>query len=76
MIRPFEPPVFRTVKPGTISFIHKLAGVPDPHDRVPGTIAANVIALERGARVFRVHDVAQARQALKVASATFQRDGA
>jgi dihydropteroate synthase len=58
------------------SFIHKLADVPDPHDRVPGTIAANVIALERGARVFRVHDVAQAAQALKVASATFQHDGA
>jgi len=58
------------------SFIHKLADVPDPHDRVPGTIAANVIALERGARVFRVHDVAQARQALAVASATFHRDGA
>jgi dihydropteroate synthase len=58
------------------SFIHKLADVPDPHDRVPGTIAANVIALERGARVFRVHDVAQASQALKVASATFQHDGA
>jgi dihydropteroate synthase len=58
------------------SFIHKLADVPDPHERVPGTIAANVIALERGARVFRVHDVAQARQALMVASATFQRDGA
>jgi dihydropteroate synthase len=58
------------------SFIHQLAGVLDPHDRVPGTIAANVIALERGARVFRVHDVAQARQALTVASATFKRDGA
>jgi dihydropteroate synthase len=58
------------------SFIHTLADVPDPHDRVPGTIAANVIALERGARVFRVHDVAQASQALKVASATFQHDGA
>jgi dihydropteroate synthase len=58
------------------SFIHKLADVPDPHDRVPGTIAANVLAYERGARVFRVHDVAQARQALTVASATLQRDGA
>jgi dihydropteroate synthase len=58
------------------SFIHKLADVPDPRDRVPGTIAANVIALERGARVFRVHDVAPAAQALKVASATFQHDGA
>jgi dihydropteroate synthase len=58
------------------SFIHKIAGVPDPHARVPGTIAANVLALERGARVFRVHDVAQARQALQVASATLHRDGA
>ena len=58
------------------SFIHKIAGVPDPHARVPGTIAANVLALERGARVFRVHDVAQARQALQVASATLHLDGA
>jgi dihydropteroate synthase len=58
------------------SFIHRIAGVPDPHQRVPGTIAANVLALERGARVFRVHDVAQARQALQVASATLHRDGA
>jgi dihydropteroate synthase len=58
------------------SFIHKIAGVPDPHARVPGTIAANVLALERGARVFRVHDVAQARQALRVASATLHLDGA
>jgi dihydropteroate synthase len=58
------------------SFIHKLADVPDPQARVPGTIAANVLAYERGARVFRVHDVAQARQALTVASATLQRDGA
>jgi dihydropteroate synthase len=58
------------------SFIDKLSPAPDPHDRVPGTIAANVLAYERGARVFRVHDVAQARQALAVASATLHRDGA
>ena len=58
------------------SFIHRLADVPDPHDRAPGTIAANVLALERGARVFRVHDVAQARQALTVAAATLDPDGA
>jgi dihydropteroate synthase len=58
------------------SFIHRLADVPDPHQRVPGTIAANVLALERGARLFRVHDVAQARQALTVAAATLDRDGA
>jgi dihydropteroate synthase len=58
------------------SFIHKVADVPDPHDRVPGTIAANVLAFERGARVFRVHDVGEARQALAIASATLGRDGA
>jgi len=40
--------------------------------RVPGTIATNVLALARGARVFRVHDVAQARDALLVAAATLR----
>jgi dihydropteroate synthase len=57
-------------------FIHRLAGAPDPHARVPGTIAANVLALERGARVFRVHDVAEAHQGLAVAAATLSHDGA
>ena len=56
------------------SFIGRLADVPDPHDRAPGTVAANVLALERGARVFRVHDVAQARQGLAVAAATLDPD--
>jgi dihydropteroate synthase len=58
------------------SFIGRLAGVPDPHERAPGTIAANVLALERGARVFRVHDVAESYQALAVAAATLDADGA
>ena len=40
----------------------RLDAAATPHERVPGTIAANVLALERGARVFRVHDVAQARR--------------
>jgi dihydropteroate synthase len=39
-------------------------------DRLPGTLASNVLAYERGARVFRVHDVAPVRQALAVAAAT------
>jgi dihydropteroate synthase len=39
-------------------------------DRLPGTIATNVIAFERGASVFRVHDVAPVAAALKVAAAT------
>ncbi len=39
-------------------------------NRLPGTIATNVMALERGASVFRVHDVAPVAAALAVASAT------
>jgi dihydropteroate synthase len=38
--------------------------------RLAGTIATNVLALERGASVFRVHDVGPVREALAVASAT------
>jgi dihydropteroate synthase len=38
--------------------------------RLAGTIATNVLALERGARVFRVHDVAPLREALAVSAAT------
>jgi dihydropteroate synthase len=39
-------------------------------DRLPGTIATNVLALTRGASVFRVHDVRPVRDALAVAAAT------
>ncbi len=56
------------------SFLATLAGGRDGDDRVPGTIATNVVALERGATVFRVHDVAQNADALKVATATFSLD--
>ncbi len=41
-------------------------------DRVAGTIATNVLALAGGASVFRVHDVAQAHDALAVAAATLR----
>jgi dihydropteroate synthase len=43
-----------------------------PQQRVAGTIATNVLALARGASVFRVHDVAEARDALAVAAATLR----
>ncbi len=47
------------------------SGAPDQlARRLPGTIATNVLAFERGARVFRVHDVAPVRAALSVAAAT------
>jgi dihydropteroate synthase len=41
--------------------------------RLPGTIATNVLAFERGASVFRVHEVAPVRDALAVAAATLHR---
>ena len=43
--------------------------------RLPGTIATCVLALERGASVFRVHEVAQVAEALAVAAATLGGDG-
>jgi dihydropteroate synthase len=52
------------------------AGLAEPLDaqhRLAGTIATNVLALERGASVFRVHDVAPVREALAVAAATLGR---
>jgi dihydropteroate synthase len=52
------------------SFLGKLTGRSDPADRVPGTIATCVLALERGARIFRVHDVSVVHDALAVAAAT------
>jgi dihydropteroate synthase len=52
------------------SFLGRIAGNRDARERLAGTIATNVIALERGARVFRVHDVRPVSDALAVASAT------
>jgi dihydropteroate synthase len=43
-----------------------------PGERLPGTIATCVMALERGAEVFRVHDVAPVHDALAVAAATLR----
>jgi dihydropteroate synthase len=51
------------------TFIGRLTGR-DVTERVYGTLATNVLALERGARVFRVHDVAATADALVVAAAT------
>lgn len=51
------------------SFLGRLTGRP-VSERVPGTIATQVLGLQRGARVFRVHDVEPVVQALTVAAAT------
>lgn len=48
----------------------------DPSERLPATLALSVMHLQRGARVFRVHDVAAHRQALDAAWALIRQDGA
>jgi dihydropteroate synthase len=54
------------------SFLGKLTGR-EVGERIPATVAANVVAYQRGARVFRVHDVRETVDALKVATATVRR---
>jgi dihydropteroate synthase len=46
--------------------IGELTGREDPHDRVSGSVAAHLIAAQRGAKLVRVHDVAATVDALKV----------
>ncbi|MEA2193539.1 MAG: dihydropteroate synthase [Solirubrobacteraceae bacterium] len=53
------------------SFLGAITGRPTG-ERVAGTLATNVLALARGARIFRVHDVAEACDALAVAAATLR----
>jgi dihydropteroate synthase len=52
------------------SFLGKLVGGREELERLPGTIATNVMAFERGACVFRVHDVGPVADALAIAAAT------
>jgi dihydropteroate synthase len=50
-------------------FIERITGVQEARDRVSGTVATTVLAYERGATFFRVHDVRANREALAVAEA-------
>jgi dihydropteroate synthase len=45
----------------------------EPHQRLGGSIAAHVLAAQRGARIIRTHDVAETVQALRVAAAIEER---
>lgn len=56
------------VGPSRKSFIGELTGMA-PGDRLPGTLAACVVAYCHGARVFRVHEVAPILQGLRVTEA-------
>ena len=51
------------------SFIGRLSGAQEARDRIFGTVATTVLAYERGATFFRVHDVRANREALAVAGA-------
>jgi dihydropteroate synthase len=44
------------------AFIGKLAGSPDPEERVEGTLASVALSLWNGADIVRVHDVKKARR--------------
>jgi len=57
------------VGPSRKRFIGELAGVETPDQRLPGTVAACSLAVAAGALLLRVHDVAEAAQALAVAAA-------
>ena len=46
--------------------IGELTGRSDPHDRVYGSVAAHLLAAQRGAKLLRVHDVAATVDALKI----------
>jgi dihydropteroate synthase len=41
----------------------------EPHQRLGGSIAAHLLAAQKGARIIRAHDVAETVQALRVAAA-------
>jgi dihydropteroate synthase len=51
------------------SFLGRITGRSE-RDRVAATVAANVLAYQRGASIFRVHDVPEAVDSLRVATAT------
>jgi dihydropteroate synthase len=50
-------------------FMERITGVQEARDRISGTVATTVLAYERGATFFRVHDVRANREALAVAAA-------
>lgn len=50
-------------------FVGRVLGLPDPADRLVGSLAATAVAVANGAHVVRTHDVAATRQAVRIAAA-------
>jgi dihydropteroate synthase len=48
------------------SSLGRVTGQDEARDRVAASVAAAVLAVERGARIVRVHDVRETADALKV----------
>lgn len=63
------------VGPSRKSFIGKLSNDASESRRLGGTIAACLAAMEGGAEMVRVHDVAEVAQAIRVASAIGSANG-
>jgi len=57
------------------SSLGAVTGVDVPLDRVPASVTAAVLAADRGARILRVHDVAETVQGLQVWQAMTQQVG-
>lgn len=51
------------------SFIGKVLDIDEPRQRLTGTIVANTIGLLAGVSILRVHDVCEARQAIRLCEA-------
>ena len=52
------------------SFIGVTLDLPEK-ERIEGSIAANIIGLQKGAKIFRVHDVVETNRAMVVANKIF-----
>tara|TARA_A100000164_G_C21877911_1_gene758636 strand:+ start:328 stop:1179 length:852 start_codon:yes stop_codon:yes gene_type:complete len=52
------------------SFIGVSLNIPEK-DRLEGSIAANIIGLQKGAKIFRVHDVVETNRAMVIANKIF-----
>ena len=51
------------------SFIGARLGLPDPQQRLPGTLAATAIAVYLGAHIVRTHDISASRDTVAMAQA-------
>lgn len=54
------------------SFVGRVLGGLEVHDRLEGTLAAQVVAQVKGARMLRAHDIKPARRAIELAAAILE----